>query len=289
MGSTHFLILSPYSLHNLFLNPCKTLQNPKFSSKFRCSSSSRPNWGSNSDAFKSRRFEFEEEFGRRKKRRNWWSDDDDDDEEDDDDMGFGFWEEPSTAIDWFSKIFGAFGWMIPAIMISTLLGTGSNSLIMAVVLPLGQTALSLVMDKFWGDPPSSRFRSRPRSKSRPRSRSRSRSARAANPVNGGARAARYRPRPASGGYQSWGTATNSSAKNGGRSGSKFGGWDELDQQVPSSANFTERQSQKVNVLQHGGYTETGKLSTRIYREKPLFIRLLVAVFPLLGSWTRFFF
>lgn len=166
--------------------------------------------------------------------------------------------------------------MVPAVMVSALLGnTGSNSLIMALVLPLGQTALSLVMDKLWGGPSSSaNFRPKPKSRSKSKSRSRSRPK------------ARSRPRPGNGGYQSWGAA-----KKGGKSSSKFGGWDELDPEISSSTSFSDEQRQEVEVdaLQRV-YADPGKLSRTIStREKPLFIRLLIAVFPILGSWTRFFF
>lgn len=149
------------------------------------------------------------------------------------------------------QIFRTFGWMIPVIVISTLQGTESKSLIMAVVLPLGQTVLSLVMDKMWGGPSSSpEFR--PWSKSRSRRSSRSRRERnpfagTANRGNRGAREARFRPRSTNG-YQSWQTTNNPSSKEGRRNNSKFGGWDELDQQVASDSSFTEAQTQKVDDL-----------------------------------------
>ncbi|XP_021772715.1 uncharacterized protein LOC110736725 [Chenopodium quinoa] len=276
MVSTHFL--SPNSLYHLFPNPNKPLQNPNFSSKFCCSSSSRPNWGSNFDASQRRKFEFEDEFGRREKRRkSWWSDDDDDDDEEEE---FGFWKDSSPAIDWFFKIAKAFGWMVPIVLLSTVLDTGPNSLMMALVLPLGQTALSLVMDKLWEDPSSSqnfRPQSRPRSKSKTRSRSRSK---------GYARKARSRPRPVNGDYsdyKSW-----EAAKKDGRPDSKFGGWDELDQEVSRSNSFTDEQKQKADAPPRG-YSDTDKLSRTLNKDKPLFIRLLIAVFPILGSWTRFLF
>uniref|UniRef100_A0A803L547 Uncharacterized protein n=2 Tax=Chenopodium quinoa TaxID=63459 RepID=A0A803L547_CHEQI len=158
--------------------------------------------------------------------------------------------------------------MVPIVLLSTVLDTGSNSLMMALVLPLGQTALSLVMDKLWEDPSSSRnFRpqSRPRSKSKTR-RSRSK---------GYARKARSRPRPVNGDYKSW-----EAAKKDGRPDSKFGGWDELDQEVARSNSFADEQKPKV---------DTGKLSRTLNKDKPLFIRLLIAVFPILGSWIRFLF
>lgn len=59
--------------------------------------------------------------------------------------------------------------MIPAIGISLLLGTGSNAFFMALAVPLGQTALSLVIDKVWGttsSKPKPRTRTR-RTKKKP--------------------------------------------------------------------------------------------------------------------------
>lgn len=55
--------------------------------------------------------------------------------------------------------------MVPAILISMLLGTGPNALFMALALPLAQTALSLAIDKVWGmagqtSKPTSRYRNR---------------------------------------------------------------------------------------------------------------------------------
>uniref|UniRef100_A0A803KNM7 Uncharacterized protein n=1 Tax=Chenopodium quinoa TaxID=63459 RepID=A0A803KNM7_CHEQI len=135
----------------------------------------------------------------------------------------------------------AFGWMVPIVLLSTVLDTGPNSLMMALVLPLGQTALSLA-------------RSRPR------------------PVNGD-----YSD------YKSW-----EAAKKDGRPDSKFGGWDELDQEVSRSNSFTDEQKQKADAPPRG-YSDTDKLSRTLNKDKPLFIRLLIAVFPILGSWTRFLF
>ncbi|KAL2941257.1 Protease HtpX [Bienertia sinuspersici] len=179
-----------------------------------------------------------------------------------------------------TQILRAFGWIIPAVMVSSLIGTGSNSMIMALVLPLGQTALSLVMEKMWASPstgprPTSRPQTRPRSKSRSRSRPRPKR----NPSH---------RHPMNSGYQSWGEANNGSAKKSKSSSSNYGGWDELDQQVASSNSFRKEQRQKVEALQKRS-SEVSKLSRRINRDKPLFIRLLFAVFPFLGSWTRFLF
>lgn len=302
MGSAHLLLLSPSTLFFLGLNPTKPSISPKFSAQFRCSFSSRPRWDPYPDSSRGDRFDFDEGFrfgGRvREKRRNWWSDDEDDDDDDDEDDEFGFWDEPS-ATDWVCKILRAFAWMIPAVAISAVLGTGPNSLIMALVLPLGQTALSLAMDKLWAGPSSSPD---PRPRSRPRGQPKHRPERDpfASFAGGPRKTRRGAGRPSTGtrtmngSYQSSGAANNSSsAKKSGKSGSKFGGWDELDElsnTVPKEGQNqkAEGQNQKAEGLETE-HTTTVKLSTTRKGERPFFLRLLIAVFPFLGSWTRFLF
>lgn len=294
MGSSHLLLLSPSTLFFLGLNPTKPSISPEFSTQFRCSFSSRPRWDPYPDSSRGDRFDFDEEFGFRgrvrEKRRNWWSDDEDDDDDDEDDE-FGFWAEPS-AIDLVFKILRAFAWMIPAVVISAVLGTGPNSLIMALVLPLGQTALSLAMDKLWAGPSSSphpRPRSRPRGQPNPWPERDPFANFAGGPqrTKRGARGPRTGTRPMNGSYQSSGAADNgSSAKKSGKSGLKFGGWDELDE---LSNTFPKGgQKQKAEGLKTER-TTTVKLSMTRKGEKPLFLRLLIAVFPFLGSWTRLLF
>ena len=190
------------------------------------------------------------------------------------------------------QVLGAFAWMIPAVVISALLGTGPNSLIMALVLPLGQTALSLAMDKLWGGPssdpgPQPRYSPRGQSKPRPKTNPFGGFASGSRKNNGGARDPRTGARPVNSSYQSSGAANNGrSAKKSGKSGSKFGGWDELDElsnTVPKG-----RQNQEAEELKRER-PRTLKLTMRRKGERPLFFRLLVAVFPFLGSWTRFLF
>ncbi|KAL9248173.1 hypothetical protein vseg_021526 [Gypsophila vaccaria] len=302
MGSTHLFLVSSSPINNLTINPRKTLRNPNFFPQFLPSSLSKFNRRTISGAIPSSRFDFDRDF-RRKKRGNWWDDDDDEDDDDDDDDEdeFFFWEE-NNQIDWIFKVVSIFGWMVPAIVISTLLGTGTNSLIgtnslvMALILPLGQTALSLVMDRLGESPASnSSPRNKSRSRRRPRPKNRSNSD---NPFvrntngnwrNADARDVRSRTSPGRGGYQSWRSANNSSGNKGGESGSRFGGWDELDEQVGTTTNFPrEAQNREVNGVQRRD-VGSSKLSKRRNGDQPLLLRLLIAVFPLLGSWTRFLF
>ncbi|KAH9623081.1 hypothetical protein KSS87_005573 [Heliosperma pusillum] len=279
MGSTHFFHSSSSPINYPSLNPRYPLLSPNFYPQLLSLSSSKPNQRTTSDSIRTRIFEFDDDF-RREKRRNWWSDDDDSDDDDEEDGGyeFGLFED-SNPFDWIFQVLKIFGWVVPAVIISSLLGTGTNSLIMAVVLPLGQTALSLVMDKFGGSPTSSSS-SRPGYKSRRRPRHGSRS-------RPGARNARSRTSPGRGGYQSWRTANNSSVKTGWGNDPRFGGWDELDEQVGPTSDFSSKgQSREVNDPQ-SFEIGSGKLSRMQNRDKPLLMRLMIAVFPLLGSWTRF--
>ncbi|KAK9293109.1 hypothetical protein L1049_021095 [Liquidambar formosana] len=224
---------------------------------------------------------------------------DDDDDDDDDEFGFtsgakqrNWWSDDASGIDdgedeeyWIFKVFRAFGWMLPAIGISMLLGTGPNALFMAIALPLGQSALSLAIDKVWGrtgnsPKPRPRTRTRNRTKKKPFTRTASNirtseMEQEENIENG----------KEGGSYPSWVASNYRSVKKGTKSASSFGGWDELDKQggtnkIPKRAPFqkaggTPKQQKK------------SKLSRRTKtRDRPLMLRLLIAVFPFLGSWTR---
>lgn len=176
------------------------------------------------------------------------------------------------------QIFRAFGWMIPAVIISLLLGTGPNAIIMALALPLAQTALSLAADALLGranEPP----RTRPKSKKRP-------FAGAANRTRvRKEKEIRTQTGKETGNYKSWVDGNNVSAKNEKWKRQNFNGWDELDNQprvdkeprVGSVKNANEPRAQ-----------ETVKISRKTKGDTPLFMRLLIAMFPYLGFWTKLF-
>ncbi|KAK6915305.1 hypothetical protein RJ641_020422, partial [Dillenia turbinata] len=153
------------------------------------------------------------------KRRKWWSDESwDDYDDDDDDDGFGGLLVDSIDTDWIFKVFQAFGWIIPALFLSMILGTGSNALLMALALPLGQSFISLVIDK------------------------------------------------------------------GGEGVQNFGGWDELDRKdwvdMSSKRGPTTTENGSQTPLKKGK-----KLSRRRNRDTSLLMRMLIAFFPFLGTWT----
>ncbi|XP_060186325.1 uncharacterized protein LOC132615732 [Lycium barbarum] len=217
------------------------------------------------------------EFGFGSSKRIWWSDDDDEyDVEDDEEEearfvdGFGA-VEGSIGFAWVIKVFRAFGWMLPAIIMSAVLGTGTNTIIMAIALPLAQSALSLLMDAIWGwsdEGPRSKYKKKKRRYARAASNPGIRMGKGQNTRNG------------KGDYQSSNGASD--RKNSG-SNLNFGGWDELD-----NHGMEREQKKPINrrPAQPRQLTD-GKLSKRIgRRETPLLLRLLFAVFPFLGSWTK---
>lgn len=166
----------------------------------------------------------------------------------------------------------AFGWMLPAIAISVLLGTGPNAVIMALALPLGQTALSLAIDKVWGRT-SNRAKPRYQTKKRPSSQA------ARNTGMNEEKRGENKDYEGRETYKSQVGAPEDSVKNS-KTASSFGGWDELDKE--GVANKIPRRGPDGAPRQQ----KKGKLSRRRNQETPLLLRLLIAVFPLLGSWTK---
>ncbi|XP_031104802.1 uncharacterized protein LOC116009806 isoform X3 [Ipomoea triloba] len=213
-------------------------------------------------------------FGAATKQRIWWSDDDSSrgdsfDDEDEDFEGFGELE-GSIGFSWIFKVLQAFGWMVPAVLVSMLLGTGTNTIVMALALPLAQSALSLIMDAFSG---TSYDRARPKSRTRKRSYARAK-------TNARTREGEQNTQNGKGarGYGS----NEKEAK----TTQNFGGWDELDNPGTTSANKTPKTTPAQDPNKARLRNE-GKLSRRISKkETPLLLRLLIAVFPFLGSWTK---
>ncbi|XVF06466.1 hypothetical protein REPUB_Repub06bG0050500 [Reevesia pubescens] len=211
------------------------------------------------------------EFRSAAKQRTWWSDFDDYDD---------VWDFDEDDEFWVFKVFRAFGWILPAIVISLLLGTGPNAFIMALAVPLGQSALSLVFDKVSGRVSKNRkFTSRPKTKKK-------HFTRAANNVrakNGKQEASKCGGEKGS--YSSWLNTDGSLRDKDTKKAPKFGGWDQLDDEVETQKRAS---SQKGNgqpkQQKKGKYSRIGRV-----RETPLLLRLLIAVFPFLGSWTRFLF
>ncbi|KAL0313782.1 UNVERIFIED_CONTAM: hypothetical protein Scaly_2900700 [Sesamum calycinum] len=176
------------------------------------------------------------------------------------------------------QIFRAFGWMIPAVIISLLLGTGPNAIIMALALPLAQSAFSLAAEALFGRVDESP-RSRPKSKKRPfaGARNRTRVRKEKEFRNQKGKEAET--------YKSWVDANNVSTKNEKRKQQRFNGWDELDNQPRVDK---EHRVGSVKNTNEPRVQEAVKLHRRIKGDTPLFMRLLIAMFPYLGFWTKLF-
>ncbi|MBA0561317.1 hypothetical protein Golob_018158 [Gossypium lobatum] len=180
-------------------------------------------------------------------------------------------------------IFRAFGWMLPAIAISLLLGTGPNAFIMALAVPLGQSALSLVFDKVSGRTSES-WKSAPRRKTKKKQFTRA----AAN--NTRTNKGKQEPNKTGGekeSYSSWLNTDGGLQDKGGQRVPKYGGWDQLDDQVETQKRAKSRKGNGApKQRKEDKFSRVGR--DRV-RDTPLLLRLLIAVFPFLGSWTRFLF
>ncbi|MFQ6634995.1 hypothetical protein Gotur_011262 [Gossypium turneri] len=186
-------------------------------------------------------------------------------------------------VDCYLQIFRAFGWMLPAIAISLLLGTGPNAFIMALAVPLGQSALSLVFDKVSGRTSES-WKSAARRKTKKKQFTRA----AAN--NTRTNKGKQEPNKTGGekeSYSSWLNTDGGLQDKGGQRVPKYGGWDQLDDQVETQKRATSRKGNGApKQRKEDKFSRVGR--DRV-RDTPLLLRLLIAVFPFLGSWTRFLF
>ncbi|XP_050374237.1 uncharacterized protein LOC126791797 [Argentina anserina] len=270
-----------YSLHSLFQNPP-----PLSIHSLRSYTTRYRRWDSNAETIRSKTFGFsfrdkrsrdededeyeeDDEFGydtskegKRKKRR-WWSE-----------MEDGPFEVVDQAIDsvWIFKVFKSYGWAFPFIIISLLLSSGPKAFLMALALPLGQSALSMAFEKLWG-----RTRRRPRRKSRMRRKPSAASEAGVRMDDEEAYDEYQETDDKKMGYQSWVVGNDASVDNSGEDATSLGGWDDLERM-----QFERRQSRRKS-------TGKSKLSRRERNsDTPLLLRLLIAVFPFLGSWTKIF-
>lgn len=172
--------------------------------------------------------------------------------------------------------------MVPAIAMSLLMGTGTNTFLMALAVPLGQSMLSLALDKVWGRTGARRkSRSRTQNKRRPYAKAASdiktRQGKKGNEATRGKES-----------YQSWVAADGGLYEKDGRSGPRFGGWDELDRearnQKSARGGWSRMRSESPKQQKKTKLSRMGRT-----KERPLFLRLLIAVFPFLGLWTRLLF
>lgn len=88
------------------------------------------------------------------------------------------------------------------------------------------------------------------------------------------------------GYQSWVAGNGVSVDKDVQAAPKFGGWDELDGREELGAGSMQRRSARTADSSQRTPVK-GKLSWGGRKgDTPLLLRLLIAVFPFLGSWTK---
>lgn len=185
---------------------------------------------------------------------------------------------------WAVQVFKSYGWTLPPIIFSLLLNSGPKAFLMALALPLGQSIISLALEKLWGTPERRPKKRRTRSKTRKRP-FYSTETRVQEEEEEEERGSGEGKGKMGYGYQSWEVGSNGGeVRKEGKSGTSFGGWEDLDgvgsQRKAKSGVRGKKQSNTSSM-------EKGKLSWRAKKsDTPLLLRLLIAVFPFLGSWTR---
>lgn len=167
----------------------------------------------------------------------------------------------------------SYGWFFPPIVISLVLATGPKAFLTVLALFTGQSLLAFVFGKLLG-----RTKSKPKRNAQKR---RKPYARAPSNDEMGDEEQEEKQEAVKGRTEYWVVDDNGSVKKDSRVASQFGGWDALDktesmQQPPP----TKGQSQR-KPLANSKLSTSGEKS-----DTPLFLRVLIAVFPFLGSWTK---
>ncbi|KAK9288688.1 hypothetical protein L1049_017151 [Liquidambar formosana] len=144
-----------------------------------------------------------------------------------------------------------------------------------------KSALSLAFEKLFGRTKNNPKRKSRRTKKKPSAYSASKAEKEEEQEE------RRGTRTGKTGYQTWVVGNDGSVEKGGQDAPNFGGWEELDKQMEHDMGS----ARKAGLKKGGSRTapvENGRLSRRERKgNTPLLLRLLIAVFPILGSWTKF--
>lgn len=158
---------------------------------------------------------------------------------------------------WIFKVVRFYGWWLSPILISMLLATGPKAFLLAFASTMGLSLLILAFTKLQGliNSPNRRFRSKKKKTTK-----------------------EYEEE-----YRSWVSfdGEKSNSEEGFSDFSDFRGWDEIGGEEVFSERTTRRDARRSRPRREKSFTrrEGGD-------EMPLLLRLLVAVFPFLGSWTK---
>ncbi|KAI5348227.1 hypothetical protein L3X38_001114 [Prunus dulcis] len=266
MESSVLLLTQPhlwrpkYSFHSLCQNPLPSSQPSRsYTPKYR-------RWDSNAETIRSQRFGFnlrdkgnkeeeddadgeeeeEEDYNyngsKEKKKRRWWSDDYSEMEE----GSGGILDEAIDSV-WILKVFRSYGWAFPAIIVSLLLSTGAKAFLMALALPLCQSAFSLAFEKFGGG-----TQSRPKRKSRTRRRRKPFASTVDNVKMDEEQESSNKKMD----YQSWVVGNDVSVDNSGQDASSLGGWDDLERIESARRQSRRKPMGKENANQQS----TGRMT-----------------------------
>ncbi|KAL3506282.1 hypothetical protein ACH5RR_031664 [Cinchona calisaya] len=230
-------------------------------------------WDSNAESFRKQNFNYYD-----------FDDADDDDTNENDDSLEQWSEVLEDYIDsiWIFKVFRSYGWLFPFILISILLATGLKAFLMALALPIGQSTFSFAIQRMWGGKEN-----RPKRKTKTKYRSRARFSRTAKGMKE-RRVGTQGKKKAKMGYQSWVPGLDDSNDPVAKNGPTFGGWDELVSGREFDVGSSSSSGQWVDSSQKSP-SEKSRSSMRTREtDAPLLLRLLIAVFPFLGSWTKMF-
>ncbi|VAH18528.1 hypothetical protein VPH35_009032 [Triticum aestivum] len=250
--------------------------------------------------------------------RRWWSDDQFDvEEEEEEEFGsegsFGsareMFDEP-----WFTKVFRVYGYVLPVLLASMLVTTGPQAFLMAMAIPLAQSVLSFAISKigsfgrrrrdeeeydddgyYYSDYGSGGWEAEEQYSSNSSTyRGDSSTSSSRYQQQQQEESADSDPTVESGDIDgTTGAAARSESGNIG-----FGGWDELEEgdDRRRSSRWRARASPADTATAGGAVRTSRPPATRRrrsrgaaaarYRQAPLPMRLLVALFPFLGSWFR---
>ncbi|KAG5560492.1 hypothetical protein RHGRI_003718 [Rhododendron griersonianum] len=198
----------------------------------------------------------DKEFGRQ---RRWWYD------YSPRDQGPGILEEFIDSI-WIIKVFGSYFPLLPAFLVSMLLATGPTAFLLSLALLIVQSAFTFAFKKLWGE-----IQNNPKRKNKSKRKAR---VNTASNVEFEEEETKWAQKGRTG-YRSWVGRDDFPVNEDHRNPSTFGGWDDLDRTKEFDMKYSRRSAVK------------GKFSRREReREMPLLLRLLVAVFPFLASWTK---
>ncbi|KAJ8547156.1 hypothetical protein K7X08_010742 [Anisodus acutangulus] len=171
------------------------------------------------------------------------------------------------------KVFWSYGWALPPIIIALLITGGPKAFLMALAIPLGQSVFSFAIQKMLD---ATQGKPAGRSKTKKRQ-----CVPTSSKTNFWRRGGSPRTRKRKSGYQSWVFNNDISTSKDEREASRYGGWDELDQETESRTGI--KSSAQSSVGPSDIPTEKGKLNVpEAKRRYALVVKIIDFHVPILG-------